>query len=97
MYAVKGGFDPEFRSYGPGMLLTLRTLEQACAEGLRTYELLGADDAYKLRWTDEVRERFRLEVFPRSPAGVAGFLAQRYARPAARRARRLPAAPAVPL
>src|SRR4051794_11741288 len=97
MYALKGGFDTGFRKYGPGMLLTWRSVEYAYASGLETYELLGADDDYKRRWTDRTRERLRLQVFSRSPRGLAGWSAYAWARPAARRARRLEPAPRVEL
>ena len=97
LYAVKGGFDPDFRRFGPGMLLTAKTIEHAYAHGLRSYELLGADDEYKLRWASAARERLRLQAFSRSPRGLAGFAASRFARPAVRRARGLAVAPAVEL
>ena len=75
VYPLKGGFDPAFRRYGPGMLLTYESLRRAFARGLATYELLGDSDPYKLVWTQTVRERVRFQAFDvGSPAGAVGWL-----------------------
>jgi CelD/BcsL family acetyltransferase involved in cellulose biosynthesis len=87
-YALKGGFDSEFRRYGPGILLTYESLRRAFARGLVTYELLGAADRYKLVWTATVRERVRLQVFKAaSPGGFFSWVAWAYGRPLVRSAR----------
>lgn len=93
-YVVKGGFVPAYREVAPGMLLTAWLLERAFADGLETYELLGDADPYKLRWTDRVRPRIRVQAFPASPAGHLSLIWWRQGRPlakamvlAARRAR----------
>lgn len=70
-YSLKGGFDPDYRRFGPGQLLTFEMLRRAFEDGLESYELLGTDDAYKLAWTDRTRERVRIEAFP---PGVRGAL-----------------------
>jgi CelD/BcsL family acetyltransferase involved in cellulose biosynthesis len=85
-YVLKGGFDPAFRSFAPGMLLTYESLRRALEQGLSSYELLGADAPYKLVWTDAVRERVRFQAFGRSPRGRANHLAWTHGRSAARRA-----------
>jgi CelD/BcsL family acetyltransferase involved in cellulose biosynthesis len=85
-YVLKGGFDPEYRRFGPGVVLTYESLSRAFAEGLSTYEFLGDDDSYKLAWTDTTRERRRLQVFSGSPMGQAQLAAWRYGRPLAKRA-----------
>src|SRR4051812_50019434 len=59
----------------------------AFGRGLRTYEFLGADEAFKLDWTASLRERIALHAFPRSPAGAVAWTAQSYGRPLAKRAR----------
>jgi CelD/BcsL family acetyltransferase involved in cellulose biosynthesis len=85
-YVLKGGFDPVFRRFAPGMLLTYEALRRAFEQGLSSYELLGADDPYKLVWTDTVRERVRFQAFSRSPRGRANHLAWTHGRSAVRRA-----------
>jgi CelD/BcsL family acetyltransferase involved in cellulose biosynthesis len=85
-YALKGGFDIEFRRFGPGSLLTLESLRRAFAGRLESYEFLGTDDAYKLQWTSTTRERVRLQVFARSLGGRAQDVAWRFGRPLVKRA-----------
>lgn len=97
LYVLKGGFDPAFAQYRPGMLLSWRTLRHGFESGLRRYDLLGADDPYKLRWTAEIREATRLLAFSRSPRGMVEWAAHRHGRPIARRVRGLPAAQQVTL
>jgi CelD/BcsL family acetyltransferase involved in cellulose biosynthesis len=81
---LKGGFDPEYRRFGPGVVLTYESLARAFASGLSSYEFLGTADSYKLDWTDSARERRRLQVFSRSPLGHAQLAAWRYGRPLAK-------------
>jgi CelD/BcsL family acetyltransferase involved in cellulose biosynthesis len=88
-YQLKGGYDPDWRELAPGVLLIHDMLAWAFGRGLHTYEFLGADEGFKLGWTSGLRERLAIQVFPRSPAGVAGWCAYAYGRPAAKRARDL--------
>ncbi|MEA2440836.1 MAG: hypothetical protein QOH76_2260 [Thermoleophilaceae bacterium] len=85
-YALKGGYDVEYRRCGPGTLLTFESLRQAFADGLSTYEFLGTDDPYKLNWTATTHERVRLQVFARSLRGRAEYAAWRHGRPLVKRA-----------
>lgn len=84
-YVLKIGFDPAYSRYAPGMLLTRKMLVDAFRRGLRRYEFLGQDDAYKLVWTDRIHERERLQVFPHGPLGAGDLLAWRHGRPLAKR------------
>ena len=88
MYALKSGFDPEFRTFGPGQLLTLDCLQGTFADGLQSYEFLGTDEPYKMTWTDTTRERVRVRSFRRTVAGDLDALARHHARPVIRRLRR---------
>ncbi len=85
-YVLKGGFDAEYRRFGPGVVLTYESLSRAFGEDLSTYEFLGDADSYKLVWTDTTRERRRLQVFSSSPLGQAQLAGWRYGRPLAKRA-----------
>jgi CelD/BcsL family acetyltransferase involved in cellulose biosynthesis len=85
VYALKGGFDPELRRFGPGTLLVRETLKHAFDRGLERYEFLGADDPYKLVWTDRVHERIRLLTYPPTLRDGAQLFGERVARPLARR------------
>lgn len=72
LYHVKTSYDGEFASYSPGALLALRIVEDACASPhLRTIELLGDADAWKLRVADGVREVVELTAFRAGLVGVA--------------------------
>jgi CelD/BcsL family acetyltransferase involved in cellulose biosynthesis len=83
---LKGGYDPEFRSYAPGFLLTFEVLAELFAQGASVYEMGGADEPFKLEFTQQVRERVALEAFARSPVGATAWVARSYARPFAKRA-----------
>jgi CelD/BcsL family acetyltransferase involved in cellulose biosynthesis len=83
-YLVKTGYDPDFRSFGPGMLIRNEMLRRAFASSLEHYEFLGQDDAWKLDWTHAARERVRLQAFAPTTAGLAGWTALTYGAPPAR-------------
>ena len=90
-YALKGGFDVRFRSYGPGTVLLWHTVRRAYEEGLTRMDLLGQSDPYKLDWSQGTTERLWLQAFPRTPRGSSAFAAaaaRERARPVARRVRR---------
>jgi CelD/BcsL family acetyltransferase involved in cellulose biosynthesis len=79
IYALKGGFDPDMRRFGPGTLLVRETLIHAFDRGLSRYEFLGADDPYKLAWTDRAHERVRLVTHPPTLRENAARLGERVA------------------
>jgi CelD/BcsL family acetyltransferase involved in cellulose biosynthesis len=89
VYVLKGGFDPEFRRFGPGQLLAYESLRWGFEEGVGSYELLGAADPHKLVWTRSVRELVRFQAFGASFRGRLNHLAWSRGRPAALQARRL--------
>jgi CelD/BcsL family acetyltransferase involved in cellulose biosynthesis len=84
-YLLKTGFDPSFSRFAPGMILRHEMLSRAFAVGLRSYEFLGADNAWKLDWTETTRDRDLLQAFARSPSGLVEWAANRYGRPVAKR------------
>ena len=87
-YLLKTGFDPEYRSFAPGVLMREEMLARAFSLGLKAYEFLGADAPWKREWTDSYRERRLVQAFAPSPLGVAERAAFTYGRPIARRALR---------
>jgi CelD/BcsL family acetyltransferase involved in cellulose biosynthesis len=86
VHVVKVGFDPAFRRYAPGTILTREAIARAFEQGMSRYDFLGDEDRYKLDWTSAVRERIRVQAFGRTGRGLAGFAAWRYGRPTAKRA-----------
>jgi CelD/BcsL family acetyltransferase involved in cellulose biosynthesis len=81
LYALKGGFDPAYGSFGPGQLLTHESLARSFAAGLDSYEFLGRDEGYKLAWTSATRERVRLRAFRPTLGGRMSREAHRRGRP----------------
>ena len=84
VHVVKVGFDPDYRRYAPGTILTREAIARAFDQGQARYDFLGAEDRYKLDWTGAVRERVRVQAFGRTGRGLAEFAAWRYGRPAAK-------------
>jgi CelD/BcsL family acetyltransferase involved in cellulose biosynthesis len=82
---LKGGYRMDYRRRGPGMVMALEVIRWAYEQGLGGYDFLGGDESYKLRWTDQVRDRSALRIFPASVAGFAAYRAWRHGRPVAQR------------
>jgi CelD/BcsL family acetyltransferase involved in cellulose biosynthesis len=85
VHVVKVGFEPGFRQYAPGTILTREAIARAYGQGQRRFDFLGDEDRYKLDWTSAACERRRIQVFGRNGMGMARFAAWRYGRPAAKR------------
>lgn len=68
LYDLKGGYDPEYARFSPGILITHQILETAFAQGLARYEFLGGAERYKLSWADASRGRIVLHAWSRSSA-----------------------------
>jgi CelD/BcsL family acetyltransferase involved in cellulose biosynthesis len=86
-YLLKTGYDEQWRSMAPGLLLRRAMLRRAFEAGLASYDFLGAPAAWKDEWTDSVRDRIALEVFSPAVSGRAFWFAWAYARPAFKRLR----------
>jgi CelD/BcsL family acetyltransferase involved in cellulose biosynthesis len=85
LYYVKAGFDVDFRSFGPGVMIVHDMVAYAQSRQLRSFEFLGPDDPWKLEWTGNVRERRLFQAFSPKPAGVAESAVYAYGRPLAKR------------
>jgi CelD/BcsL family acetyltransferase involved in cellulose biosynthesis len=88
-YLVKLGHDAALDKAGPGTVITASLLERAFERGLRTFEFLGQDEPYKMRWGAAVRERMQVRAFAPTLAGRADRLVQVDGRAAGGSARRL--------
>jgi len=84
-YHLKGGYEPEYRSFSPGKLMHGAMIRSSFERGLRSYEFLGSDEPWKLDWADRVRDRWILQAFPRSPIGQAESAVFTFGRPLAKR------------
>jgi CelD/BcsL family acetyltransferase involved in cellulose biosynthesis len=87
-YLLKTGFDPSARALAPGIMIRWEMIARAFSEGLASYELLGKDEAWKLRWTAATRVRIAARAFAPSMPGAVSRLWWMRARPRAKRALR---------
>jgi CelD/BcsL family acetyltransferase involved in cellulose biosynthesis len=84
LYYLKGGYDPAFERFSPGMVLLGSVIEHAFGNGIGRVELLGGDERYKLAFTSDVKDKRRFQAFAPSPLGLLSRTAFAYGRPAAR-------------
>ena len=61
-YYYLGGFDPEYRSLGLGALIVGHAMEQAAAEGARTFDFLRGQEPYKYEWGAKDRPNYRVRL-----------------------------------
>ena len=73
LYSPKSGYREEFRQFGPGLVLELGTIERCFELGIEAHELLGADDAYKLRFSTSVRRHRYFRAYPRRPVPAVRY------------------------
>lgn len=86
LYGLKGGYDPAYRAFGPGVLIRADIVADCFERGVRRMDLLGDSTPDKLVWTNAARDIVALDFFPRSAAGALGLVCHRYGRPMAKRA-----------
>ena len=84
-YLLKLGHDAALDPLSPGTVLTAAMVERAFALGLESYEFLGGQDSYKLRWSQACREAIEVQAFAGSPLGTLDWLVQTRGRAAAKR------------
>lgn len=87
-WILKGAYDEDYRRYAPGLVLLLAEIEKAFELGLRTVDLLGGADEYKLKFATGFRPQGALHSHRRLPVPLARLSYYRAARPAMRRAYR---------
>jgi Acetyltransferase (GNAT) domain len=87
-FLLKTAFHPAYARFGPGKLLRLEMIRRAfAAPDVERYEFLGADEPWKLEWTSERRELWRVDCFGATAPGFLQWSAFAYGRPIAMRAR----------
>jgi CelD/BcsL family acetyltransferase involved in cellulose biosynthesis len=64
------GYSLDWKNYSPGQYLMAYAIEQAINEGACEFDFLRGDEAYKTRWTDELRH----DLFLWLPSGMWGQL-----------------------
>jgi CelD/BcsL family acetyltransferase involved in cellulose biosynthesis len=61
-YYYQMGWDPDATVRSPGVVVMAESIEQAIREGLRRYDFLRGDEAYKQRWTSTSVEQMTFVV-----------------------------------
>jgi CelD/BcsL family acetyltransferase involved in cellulose biosynthesis len=84
-HLLKTGYDPAYRALAPAMLLRYEMLARAFELRLRSYEFGGADELWKLQWSDRTRKRLLLQAFAGTPSGFVDWTAWTYGRAVAKR------------
>lgn len=87
-YGLKVAHDPQWSKVSPGMILQDETVKYAFEKKLSSFEFLGDDEAYKLKWTKTCRERWAWRGYSRGPRGTAGWFDRKAVRPAVRNLKR---------
>jgi len=57
----QSGYDQRWKRYSPGSLIIAHAIRSAIEEGAAEFDFLRGPEAYKLRWTQAVRDDFNLE------------------------------------
>ncbi len=84
-YLLKTGYDPVYRAFAPATLLREAMIVRAFEVGLERYEFGGADEPWKLQWTQTTRDSIRVRAFSDSVAGRAEWATFTYGRPLGKR------------
>lgn len=72
-FLLKPTYDETLAVVSPGQLLTYAAIEQSALDGLSSYEFLGAEDGWKLRWANSVRDARTWVYYPYSPGGAVAL------------------------
>lgn len=59
-FGYVGGWEPDLARYGLGSVLTAHAIRGAVEEGLREFDLLSGDEAYKSQWAQASHTTYRL-------------------------------------
>jgi CelD/BcsL family acetyltransferase involved in cellulose biosynthesis len=86
-FLLKTSFDPEFRAFGPGILIRHDMIERAFGEQLVRYEFLGHDEEWKHRWAKHFRDQILLKCYAPTVSGRVERALYEHGAPVARRIR----------
>ncbi|HKK07954.1 MAG TPA: GNAT family N-acetyltransferase [Gemmatimonadota bacterium] len=81
LYGLKVAYHADHSDLSPGLVLKLRVLEEAIADGVDAYDFLGEAEPYKMHWTHRVRPLAELRVHRRGLAPWAEHVARFRLRP----------------
>jgi CelD/BcsL family acetyltransferase involved in cellulose biosynthesis len=75
---LKTSFDARWSEGSPGLVLRAALMERIFRDGFSEYDFLGANERYKLEWSETVRAHSRVRIY--NPHGARGWLLQRLAK-----------------
>ena len=64
LYMLKAGYDPQYASYAPGHVLSMKILEEAWRLKFDEVDFLGDAERWKLDWATGLHRHFWLFIFP---------------------------------
>ena len=64
LFMLKTGYDPQYASFAPGHVLSMKILEEAWRLKLQEVEFLGDAERWKLDWASGLHRHFWLFIFP---------------------------------
>jgi CelD/BcsL family acetyltransferase involved in cellulose biosynthesis len=73
-YCLKAEYSQEFAKVSPGAVLELELVRRAFDSDIKTYDLMGYADPYKVRWTEHFTPYYRYFIFNRTAAAQAAHL-----------------------
>ena len=86
VYALRGEYDGEYQSFGPGSVLDFEVVRTLFKQGYQRYDMCGdSTDQYKLRWTSEVQPYDEIIVFKRGPYAKILTFGETHVTPIAKR------------
>jgi CelD/BcsL family acetyltransferase involved in cellulose biosynthesis len=95
VHALRSEFDEEYSRYSPGSVLDSHIVRHVIENKFKEYDMGGSSDAYKSRWTPDVRRHCSILIFNKGIYGsLLKFIETRLV-PLARKAREGPIRKAV--
>jgi ribosomal protein S18 acetylase RimI-like enzyme len=64
LYMLKAGYDPQYASFAPGHVLSMKILEEAWRLNVDEVDFLGDAERWKLDWATGLHRHFWLFIFP---------------------------------
>ena len=69
-WLLKIGYDDRYARCSPGNLLMLRSVQYAAQRGLEACEFLGSQEAWTKIWSNLIRQRVKIRVYPYNIRGA---------------------------
>ncbi|MBZ5670978.1 MAG: GNAT family N-acetyltransferase [Acidobacteriia bacterium] len=63
LWYYQGAYDHSFSRLSPGTMLFLTVLDYGFSHGYREYDFLTGDEPYKMAWSADFHETFRLQIW----------------------------------